>query len=151
MRYAVLATDYDGTLATQGHVDAPTLAALEEVRQSGRKLILAAICLICNLSFPGWTCSIALFSRMAPCSTLPKQSRSDCFASLRRVTCKRPFANAACHSQRGVEFSPLGNRIRQQYWRRFTILATISRSSSIRARSWCCHPAETRPAGLKPR
>src|SRR5436305_14751143 len=39
MRYAVLATDYDGTLATQGHVDAPTLAALEEVRQSGRKLI----------------------------------------------------------------------------------------------------------------
>src|SRR5204863_3539993 len=40
MRYAVLATDYDGTLATQGHVDAPTLAALEKVRQSGRKLIL---------------------------------------------------------------------------------------------------------------
>src|SRR5207253_10623520 len=40
MRYAVLATDYDGTLATQGHIDAPTLAALEEVRQSGRKLIL---------------------------------------------------------------------------------------------------------------
>src|SRR5205809_7364454 len=63
---------------------------------------------------------------MAPCSTLPKQSRSDCFASLRRVTCKRPFANAACHSQRGVEFSPLGNRIRQQYWRRFTILASIT-------------------------
>src|SRR5947207_14086540 len=42
MRYAVLATDYDGTLATQGHVDAPTLAALEEVRQSGRKLILVS-------------------------------------------------------------------------------------------------------------
>jgi len=40
MRYAVLATDYDGTLATQGHVDAPTPAALEKVRQSGRKLIL---------------------------------------------------------------------------------------------------------------
>src|SRR5438094_962860 len=42
MRYAVLATDYDGTLATQGHVDAPTLAALEKVRQSGRKLILVS-------------------------------------------------------------------------------------------------------------
>jgi len=40
MRYAVLATDYDGTLATQGHVDAPTLAALEKVRQSGRRSIL---------------------------------------------------------------------------------------------------------------
>jgi len=32
----------------------------------------------------------------------------------------------------GRGISPLGNRIRQQYWRRFTILASISRSSSIR-------------------
>src|SRR5207248_6992377 len=40
MRYIVLATDYDGTLARQGHVDNPALTALEKVRQSGRKLIL---------------------------------------------------------------------------------------------------------------
>jgi hydroxymethylpyrimidine pyrophosphatase-like HAD family hydrolase len=40
MRYAVLATDYDGTLATQGHMDSPTVTVLEKVRQSGRKLIL---------------------------------------------------------------------------------------------------------------
>jgi HAD superfamily hydrolase (TIGR01484 family) len=40
MRYLALATDYDGTLAHHGKVDAPTLAALERLRASGRKLIL---------------------------------------------------------------------------------------------------------------
>ena len=40
MRYHVLATDYDGTLACHGRVDEPTLAALEELRRSGRRLVL---------------------------------------------------------------------------------------------------------------
>src|SRR5262245_18570482 len=40
MRYLVLATDYDGTLARDGRVDAPTIAALESVRRSGRKIVL---------------------------------------------------------------------------------------------------------------
>jgi len=40
MRYLALCTDYDGTIAQHGLVDAPTLAALEELRASGRKLIL---------------------------------------------------------------------------------------------------------------
>ena len=40
MRFRVLATDYDGTLATRGSVDAPTLAALQRLRDSGRKLLL---------------------------------------------------------------------------------------------------------------
>jgi hypothetical protein len=40
MRYLALATDYDGTLALDGHVDAQTLAAVERLRASGRKLIL---------------------------------------------------------------------------------------------------------------
>jgi hydroxymethylpyrimidine pyrophosphatase-like HAD family hydrolase len=40
MRYLALATDYDGTIARDGTVDAPTLAALERVLGSGRKLIL---------------------------------------------------------------------------------------------------------------
>ena len=35
-----LATDYDGTLAIDGRVDAPTIEALREVKGSGRKLIL---------------------------------------------------------------------------------------------------------------
>jgi HAD superfamily hydrolase (TIGR01484 family) len=38
--FVALATDYDGTLAQDGRVDAPTIDALKEVRRSGRKLIL---------------------------------------------------------------------------------------------------------------
>lgn len=40
MRYHALACDYDGTLAHDGRVDAPTLAALERLLATGRKLIL---------------------------------------------------------------------------------------------------------------
>lgn len=40
MRYLALATDYDGTLAHDGRVDDATLAALDRLRASGRKLLL---------------------------------------------------------------------------------------------------------------
>ncbi len=40
MRYVALATDYDGTLATDGRVDEDTLAALGRLRGSGRQLLL---------------------------------------------------------------------------------------------------------------
>lgn len=40
MDYRVIATDYDGTLATEGRVDDATLAALERYRRSGGHLIL---------------------------------------------------------------------------------------------------------------
>src|SRR5882762_622369 len=40
MRYLVLACDYDGTLASDGVVSEETLAALQRLRDSGRKLIL---------------------------------------------------------------------------------------------------------------
>jgi HAD superfamily hydrolase (TIGR01484 family) len=40
MRYLVLASDYDGTLAHDGRVDPNTLNAIERLRQSGRKFIL---------------------------------------------------------------------------------------------------------------
>ncbi len=40
MRYLALATDYDGTLAHDGHVNGSTLAAVERFRESGRRLIL---------------------------------------------------------------------------------------------------------------
>ena len=41
MRYHVLATDYDGTLADQGQVAGPTLEKLRQLRAAGRKLVLA--------------------------------------------------------------------------------------------------------------
>src|SRR5689334_10469235 len=40
MRYIAFATDYDGTIATAGRVDESTLAALEKLKASGRKLFL---------------------------------------------------------------------------------------------------------------
>lgn len=40
MRYSALATDYDGTIAHDGAVDADTLAALDRLRAGGRKLLL---------------------------------------------------------------------------------------------------------------
>jgi HAD superfamily hydrolase (TIGR01484 family) len=40
MRYHVLATDYDGTLARDGKVDKPTLDAMERLLASGRQLLL---------------------------------------------------------------------------------------------------------------
>jgi HAD superfamily hydrolase (TIGR01484 family) len=40
MRYHALAADYDGTLAHDGIVDADTVASLERLRQSGRRLVM---------------------------------------------------------------------------------------------------------------
>jgi hydroxymethylpyrimidine pyrophosphatase-like HAD family hydrolase len=40
MHYQALATDYDGTLAHNGHVHKATLAALVALRETGRKVIL---------------------------------------------------------------------------------------------------------------
>lgn len=40
MQFRALAVDYDGTLATDGVVDATTLDALKRLRDSGRRLIL---------------------------------------------------------------------------------------------------------------
>lgn len=40
MRFRVLACDYDNTLATHGAMDPETVSALEEVRRSGRQVVL---------------------------------------------------------------------------------------------------------------
>ncbi len=40
MRFRMVATDYDGTLASNGRVGKDTLKALQRVRKSGRKLVL---------------------------------------------------------------------------------------------------------------
>ncbi len=43
MRYYALAVDYDGTLAKDGRVDAPTIEAIERLRVSGRKLLSSGL------------------------------------------------------------------------------------------------------------
>jgi hydroxymethylpyrimidine pyrophosphatase-like HAD family hydrolase len=40
MRYLVLVTDYDGTIATAGKAESAALLALERLRMSGRRAIL---------------------------------------------------------------------------------------------------------------
>jgi HAD superfamily hydrolase (TIGR01484 family) len=40
MRYLALCCDYDGTLAHHGALDEPTIAALERLRKSGRRLLM---------------------------------------------------------------------------------------------------------------
>ncbi len=40
MTFQALATDYDGTIATHGAVDAPTLAALARLRTAGHRVIM---------------------------------------------------------------------------------------------------------------
>src|SRR5437899_10628904 len=40
MRYLVLACDFDGTLAHDGHVEEPVTAALQRLRASGRRLVM---------------------------------------------------------------------------------------------------------------
>jgi phosphoglycolate phosphatase (TIGR01487 family) len=40
MKYRLLATDYDGTIAHHGAVDAATVEALQKFKESGRKVIL---------------------------------------------------------------------------------------------------------------
>jgi hydroxymethylpyrimidine pyrophosphatase-like HAD family hydrolase len=42
MRYIAFATDYDGTLATDGHVNTSTLQSLQRLKASGRKLFLVS-------------------------------------------------------------------------------------------------------------
>ena len=41
MRYLALATDYDNTLALEGRLSGAARAALERLRASGRRAILA--------------------------------------------------------------------------------------------------------------
>jgi hypothetical protein len=40
MLFCALASDYDGTLARDGRIDAPTLAALRRFKATGKRLIL---------------------------------------------------------------------------------------------------------------
>src|SRR3954462_3318630 len=62
MRYFALATDYDGTLAHDGVVSPATIAGLEQLRATGRKLILVTGRELADLlrAFP----SIDLFDRV---------------------------------------------------------------------------------------
>jgi HAD superfamily hydrolase (TIGR01484 family) len=62
MQYTVLACDYDGTIAWAGHVSKKTIEGLEDVRKSGRKLVLVTGRILADLIsvFP----EVRLFDRI---------------------------------------------------------------------------------------
>jgi hydroxymethylpyrimidine pyrophosphatase-like HAD family hydrolase len=62
MKFKVLATDYDGTIAHHGHVDEPTLAALHRAKAAGMRLMLVSGRRLQDFPavFPQWT----LFDRV---------------------------------------------------------------------------------------
>ena len=74
----VLASDYDGTLAFQGKVDSHTLAALDRLLGSGRKLILVTGRELNDLKsvFPEGCASNWSSLRTAVCFTTPRRGRS---------------------------------------------------------------------------
>ena len=88
MRYHALGCDYDGTIAWDGEVSESTVLALEDVKKSGRKLILVTGRELDDLIkvFP----RLDLFDRRAPVSkmhaaragpgVLTKQRQSSLFA-----------------------------------------------------------------------
>ena len=78
MHYRALATDYDGTIADDGVVDKPTLAALERLRDGARRLILVTgrDWPTCSGSCHGWTCSISSSPKTVRCSMTRPATRS---------------------------------------------------------------------------
>ncbi len=81
-RYLALATDYDGTLATDGQVDNKTLAALERLRAFGRKLILVTGRLLDDLQrvFPQYHCCDCIVAENGPLLYFPASGQQKILA-----------------------------------------------------------------------
>jgi len=81
MYFVALATDYDGTLAKEGKVNAATIDALKGVRASGRKLILVTgrDLPIFSARSPSSSCSTTWWPRTVPFSSTG-QERGDALA-----------------------------------------------------------------------
>ena len=90
MRYLALCTDYDGTIAHHGRVDKPTIAALEDLRASGRKLVLVTGREMVDLHqvFDRWTWSISWWRRTARLFTGPRPAKNGRWAMHRRAVCR---------------------------------------------------------------
>ena len=135
MRYLALASDYDGTLAQHGVVPPETLKALEEFRQSGRRLILVTGRELPDLKsmFP-W---LDLFDRVVAENGAVLYQPD---AHNKRVLAAAPdpaFVNAL--KERGVQPLAVGDAIVATWTptkisssKRFGISAWNCRSSSIR-------------------
>ncbi|HTN77791.1 MAG TPA: HAD-IIB family hydrolase [Pirellulaceae bacterium] len=83
MRYLALACDYDGTLATHGVVDAETIASLQRLAASGRRLLLVTGRELPELKsiFPEWKMFAAIVAENGGLLVLPDGSTERCLSA----------------------------------------------------------------------
>jgi HAD superfamily hydrolase (TIGR01484 family) len=79
MRYRALATDYDGTLATDSHVDTETLSAVQRLKESGRRVILVTGREMPELVsvFPEWTTFDAIVAENGGLAIWPAEGKEE--------------------------------------------------------------------------
>ena len=137
MRYHVLATDYDGTLAQDGRVDAATVDSLRKLLATGRRLVLVTgrelpelLNIFPEIDLFEWVVAEngGLLYRPSAKEEKPlAEPPSDSF--LRPCTIK---TSDPCLSD--ASLSPPGNRIRRRSSILFAIKGWNCRSSSIKGR-----------------
>jgi hypothetical protein len=144
MRYLVLVTDYDGTLATDGVADESTLSALERLRMSGRRAILLTgrqlddLLTVCpRLSLFDYVVAengaVLYEPRTRQQTLLGPPRRRDFFGGCESLP--------AIRSALGRLSSIHGYHIILRCFRPFRRWAWIFRSSSTETRSWSYQPA----------
>jgi hypothetical protein len=121
MRYLALCCDYDGTLARDGRVDRQTLAGLEKLLASGRRLVLVTGRELPDLqaTFPRLACSSASLPKTAPSSIAPPT------AERRRLLTLPPGSLSTCSGAAAslrfrsvASSSPPGGRTSTPSWKR---------------------------------
>ena len=151
MRYHALATDYDGTLAHDGHVDEPTVAALERLLATGRKLVLVTGRELDELLgiFP----EIHLFEQVVaengallytPATREEKALAEAAAAGIRRPAAQLGVGPISVGRVIVATWTPYRNRLScgpsaKWVWN--------CKSSSTRGQLWCCPQGSTRQAG----
>jgi hydroxymethylpyrimidine pyrophosphatase-like HAD family hydrolase len=99
LRFQALASDYDGTLATNGRIDADTLAALYRLKQSGRQLILVTGREMRELTveFPQWAMCDAIVAENGGLVVWPAEGREELLAEAVPEALVREAADRGVH------------------------------------------------------
>ena len=141
MRYLTLATDYDGTLAHDGRVSDSTVAALERLRKSGRRLVMVTGRELEDLqkTFPRLDLFDQVVAENGALLYKPGAKEEKVLAGGPAAGLPGGAAEAgrAAFPWAGSSWPP-GNRTRRPCSTPSTSSAWSCTSSSTRGRSWCC-------------
>ena len=148
MFFIALAADYDGTLASHGRVDDATCEALEEVRRSGRKLLL-----VTGRDLPDLQ---RVFDRLDLFDLVVAENGALLYDPAKKeeiaLSDPPPAALVARLRDRGVSPLTVGRTIiatwqpkKPLFSNASAILPWSSTSFSTKGRSWCCPAISTRP------